>query len=231
MKRTGLVFVLAMIIISSMMSVAYGSPKGKKRPIHGIDVSHHNGSIDWRTLKRNHKTDIQFVYIKATEGSTWVDEDYKRNVKQARNQGLRVGSYHFFSPSQSAESQFRNFKKVVKASQQDILPMVDFEHLGGKRNARKAVAELKKFMRMVKAHYGVYPMVYTNVSIYNDYLAGDFKRYHLFIAYYRSEPPRLKDGARYTIWQFSEKGSMKGISEKVDLNRFHPDFSINSILY
>ena len=83
----------------------------------------------------------------------------------------------------------------------------------------------------MKDHYGVYPMIYTNERIYNDHLSKDFKKYHLFIANYKSRRPELKDGARYTIWQFSERGRIEGIKERVDLDRFHPDFSLSSITY
>ena len=60
---------------------------------NGIDVSHHNGKINWKEVAKDKK--IQYVYIKATTGATRVDERYASNVKNARENGLKVGSYHF----------------------------------------------------------------------------------------------------------------------------------------
>jgi len=198
--------------------------------IDGIDISHHNGRIDWGKVKKRHK-DIKFVYIKATEGATWEDSNYDYNLKHARKKGFLVGSYHFFNYRCDAQTQFNNFKRNIDVSKQDIIPMVDFEKYGTVKNAPNAVKELKHFCKLVKSHFGVYPMIYTNERIYNDFLWEDFSKYHLFIANYKRQKPSLKGNARYTIWQYSERGRIEGVKENVDLNLFHPDFSIYSITY
>ena len=221
---------ILMLAVSGAACATHAKKRVKKVDVDGIDISHHNGKIDWKKVQKGHP-EVQFVYIKATEGASWVDSNYDYNLKHARKKGFKVGSYHFFNYRVSAREQFDNFAKNVDSKKQDIIPMVDFEKYGSAKNARNAVAELKVFCRLVKDHYGVYPMIYTNERIYNDHLSKDFKKYHLFIANYKSRLPELKDGARYTIWQFSERGRIEGIKERVDLDRFHPDFSLNSITY
>lgn len=230
-----LALIIAVLGFSGIGDAAYAKRKarGKKQRterIDGIDISHHNGLINWGKVTREHP-DIKFVYIKATEGATWTDSNYEYNLKHARKKGILAGAYHFFNYRCDAKTQFNNFKRNVGASQQDIIPMVDFEKYGSEKNATKAVKQLKSFCKMVKKHYGVYPMIYTNERIYNDLLWKDFGNYHLFIAKYKQQEPSLKGNARYTIWQYSERGKLKGVSENVDLNRFHPDFSVYSITY
>lgn len=236
MKRLSYIFALLISLLCFGCISNYATAKKKsarKRhaasQIDGIDISHHNGRINWGKVTKKHK-DIRFVYIKATEGISYTDSYYSYNLKHARKKGILAGSYHFFSYSRPAKEQFRHFSSTVDANKQDIIPMVDFERYGSKKNADKVIKELKKFCQMVKDHYGVYPMIYTNEHIYNELLWKDFGKYHLFIANYRSEPS-LKGNARYTIWQYSDKGRLEGVDENVDLNRFHHTFSIYDITY
>lgn len=221
---------ILMLAVSGAACATHAKKRVKKVDVDGIDISHHNGKIDWEKVQKGHP-EIRFVYIKATEGASWVDSNYEYNLKHARKKGFKVGSYHFFNYRVGAREQFDNFVKNVDRSKQDIIPMVDFEKYGSAKNARNAVAQLKEFCRLVKGHFGVYPMIYTNERIYNEHLSKDFKQYHLFIANYKQRRPELKGDARYTIWQFSERGRIEGIKERVDLDRFHPDFSLKSITY
>ena len=195
-----------------------------KPPAYGIDVSHHNGTINWKKVPRS----TQFVYIKATEGKGWVDSQYATNIKKAREQGLKVGSYHFFRMTSSATAQFNNFHRTVKKSQQDLLPMVDVETLDGK--SPKALRDsLAVFCRLVEKHYGKKPMIYTAVSHYNDWLAPTYNHYHLYLANYSGSVPAIHGKGTYTIWQYTERGTVAGIPNKVDLARFNPKHGVWSI--
>ena len=230
-----------------MNNEAYGAESPKRNDYDGIDLSHHNGNIQWSKVKKHH-SNIKFVYLKASEGWSHVDRKFHDNVESARAQGFKVGAYHFFNLSKEASVQFENFQLEIDNETLDLLPVVDFELLDeyaasvGRKKAIKVVDELVEFCRLVKKRYGRFPMLYTNEHLYNKYLAsykpkrcGDvldkgFKALHLFIASYSGEP-QLVDGAKYTIWQYSERGTLKGISEKVDLNKFHSSKNINSITF
>ena len=76
---------------------------------NGIDISSHQGYIDWAKVSSD--KDINFVYIKATEGATYHSPHYPHNITQARRHGLLVGSYHYLSSSSSIDEQFNNFSK------------------------------------------------------------------------------------------------------------------------
>lgn len=194
---------------------------------YGIDVSHHNGTIDWAKVAKD--PNIVFVYIKATTGATHVDDCYKKNIKEARNNGLKVGSYHFFTSYSSAHAQFENFKKQAKKSEQDLIPMVDVEAELGKWTHKQVRDSLLVFMRLCKAYYGAYPMVYGSQRSYNTYCAPDFNNFHLMIANYNGVAPVIIGEGHYSLWQYTEKGKVNGINHLVDKSRFHKDYSIQNI--
>lgn len=196
---------------------------------NGIDVSKHNGKINWERVAADKK--IQFVYIKATEGASLVDKTYRRNIAEARKNGMLVGSYHFFTSYKSPEEQYRNFKKQVKKGEQDLLPMVDVEEAGNRRAQREQLQQrLWEFMELVKADYGRYPVLYSQYKFYNDLLAPDFNKCIIFIARYGSNVPSLRGGGKYNIWQYTERGKVDGIKGYVDLDRFENGTTLDDIL-
>lgn len=206
--------------------------KGKpytKGGYDGIDVSKHNGVIKWNEVAKDKK--IQFVYIRATVGKGMVDRRYRRNVNGARKAGLKVGSYHFFTSKSSATAQFLHFKSVVKKSEQDLIPVLDVEEDGikGKWQGRQLQDSVRVFAELVKKHYGKYPIIYSNENYYNKELDARFNRYLLFIANYQAIP-YVGGKGKHNIWQYSEKGHLHGIGERVDLSRFTNGTTIKDLM-
>lgn len=196
----------------------------------GIDVSHHNGTIRWSEVAKEKR--IQFVYIKATEGRSRKDHAYKRNIRGARAQGLRCGAYHFMSSRSSAKDQFANFASVVDKQEMDLIPVIDVEPSGCKGWSRDEIREnLREFIRLCREHYGVSPIIYTSEHFYNMNLAPDFNRYYLFIASYSPYRPMVLGKGSHNIWQYSERGSVRGIDGYVDLDRFTSKTGVEDILY
>lgn len=188
---------------------------------HGIDVSNHQGKIDWKKVATD--KNIQFVYMKATEGATFVDKSYKRNIKEARENGLKVGSYHYLRNTSRIKKQFENFTSTVDKDLQDLIPVVDVEEKVDKDSIRL-------FCNLIKEYYGKDPMIYGTNSSYNKYCAPDFNDYYLLIGRYGEDPPIIPGKGHYNIWQYNEKGKIPGIPNPVDLDRFHPDFDLSMIL-
>ena len=90
--------------------------------IQGIDISHHQGHIDWDLLRNaqiNHNP-VRFVIIKATEGRSHLDENFNDNFYEARENGFIRGAYHFFSPSVPAREQAEYFARKSAASLQQL---------------------------------------------------------------------------------------------------------------
>ena len=101
--------------------------KTSTEEVIGIDVSHYQGNIDWKKVKTWNDNEIQFVYIKSTEGTTYQDKKYKENFTEAISNGFNVGSYHYFRTSSSIEGQFKNFTNNVDKDSQILVPMIDVE--------------------------------------------------------------------------------------------------------
>lgn len=191
----------------------------------GLDISRHQGKIHWDELIAENPQ-LQFVYIKATEGSSIVDPLYKRNFRSAKERGLLVGSYHFLTSRTSMHKQVENFLGNIDVSQQDLLLLVDVEKDGTCEWSRDIIQKnLSEFIRLVKKHTGQAPMIYTNEAYYHMNLYPEFNRYRLFIANYNL-PPELP-GAKYDIWQSSKHGKVHGIWNYVDVDRLRDGVSVN----
>lgn len=194
----------------------------------GIDVSHHQGKIDWKKVAKDKK--IKFVYIKATQGRTLIDKRYYENLREARRQGLKCGSYHYFSSETSVRAQVRLFTTIVQKKQQDLIPMVDVEREGMYLWSRRQVQDsLALFCKLVKKHYGKAPLIYSHYHYYNTHLAPQFNRYFLFLGKYSWPQPRINGLGKHNIWQYSERGKINGIRGYVDLDRFMSDTSLKDI--
>ncbi len=186
--------------------------------IHGIDVSHYQGSIDWRRVAGNR--DVNYVYIKASEGANIVDDYYVTNVREARRAGLKVGSYHFFRANASADAQFRNFMQTVNVRQQDLIPIIDVETTNGVSEATFH-SRLQELLRLVTREFGKAPLIYTGRNFYNKHFhGGRYRDYKFMIASYSFDEPSLNDNDDYIIWQYSASGRISGIRGNVDRSRF-----------
>ena len=196
------------------------SPVKALSEYQGIDVSNHQGRIDWSLVSKDEN--IKFVYIKASEGATHTDKSYLYNIKEARKNGLKCGSYHYLRNTSRIAAQFENFKSSAKKEMQDLIPMVDVEEKVHKDS-------IQLFCSLREEHYGKRPAIYGTNRSYNTYCAPDFNDYILMIGRYGKKKPIIKGKGRYSIWQYSEKGKIDGIKKPVDLDRIHPDFDLSRL--
>lgn len=194
----------------------------------GIDVSNYQKDINWRAAAED--PSIKYVYVKATEGATHKQHRYRANIENARKHGVKVGSYHFLSTTSSIQNQFENFISMAKPEEQDLIPLLDVETHSG-WSAKQLQDSVKLFCALLEDYYGCKPMIYTNVSYFNTLLGYDFKNYPLFIARYSKSEPQLNFGAKWILWQFSDKGVINGIDASVDLSRFNRGCSLKDITY
>lgn len=193
----------------------------------GIDVSSYQKDIDWEKVCADKR--IKFVYIKATEGSTYTSPHFEFNIENARKHGLKVGSYHFLRTTSSLKSQFENFKKSARRDEQDLLPLIDFENKGSWTH-KQIIDSLEAFAGMIREHYHCEPMIYTMTSFYNSYLSPYFNKYPIFIARYSTSQPQLSNGAQYMLWQYTDQGQVDGIDHAVDMCRFAEGVRLRDIM-
>lgn len=191
--------------------------------IHGIDVSRYQRTINWKNVKAMEEKNIKigFVFIKATEGITRIDEQFRRNWLQADEQEIPKGAYHFFIASRSGKKQAANFIQIVNLKKGDLPPVLDIEKTYGAK-IKVIKSEVAAWLQAVENHYGVKPIIYTNIDFYENYLQQDFSQYPVWIAHYlQPQKPRLEH--KWAFWQHSEAGRVNGIAAPVDFNVFSGD--------
>ncbi len=191
--------------------------------IHGIDISHHQSAIDWNEVKNMQVRNVRvgFGFIKATEGLARVDERFRRNWSATRDAGIPRGAYHFFIASKSGKAQAENFIETVTLQPGDLPPVLDIEQTNG-ATMTDLQQRARDWLLMVEAHYKVKPIIYTNVDFYDNFLAGKFDNYPLWVAHYLvQDKPRIN--RKWLFWQHNERGRVNGIDAYVDFNVFNGD--------
>jgi lysozyme len=199
------------------------NPSEQKYPVRGVDVSSYQGEIDWNTLA-NHN--IQFAFIKATEGSSYIDEYYAENYENAIKTNLRVGAYHFFSYDSPGKTQAQNFISVVLNTDDLLPPVIDVEFYGDKeRNPpdhESVRQELSDLLLALEEHYGKKPIIYATEKSYELYIAESFMDYDLWIRNVFSRPS-VSNNRSWTFWQYTNREVLDGYVGKekyIDMNVF-----------
>lgn len=189
--------------------------------VHGIDISHYQKKVNWKAVQAD---SIDFVFIKATEGENFLDPNFFENWRNAKVNNLVRGAYHFYRPSVLSSVQAKHFIKVVKLSKGDFPPVLDLE-VSDNRPTSIVLKGVKNWLQIIEKHYGVQPIIYVNQNWYDDIIKDNFPNYTIWMAAYRTYPrPFLSDKKQWTIWQYTNKGRIKGIEGAVDLNVFHGSY-------
>ena len=198
----------------------------------GIDVSKHQGNIDWTKVAAD---GVEFAFIRVglrgygTEGKLVEDEYFEQNVKGALQAGIKVGVY-FYSQAITDEELLEEANLVLeKVKPYNIeLPIVfDVEKVsGGKGRANELSVEertrLTALFCQTIQDAGYKPMIYHNMEMGTLMLdLGQLEQYDKWFAYYNDD---LYYPYAYKAWQYSEKGAVDGINEEVDLNIWFGDF-------
>ena len=194
--------------------------------IHGIDISHHQGRIDWDELKDNgliNHCPIRFVMIKATEGATQTDRNFRDNFYQARENGFTRGAYHFYSVHSPAEQQAYHFIKTVDLEKGDLPPVLDVEHKPKNQSDEDFKHSVLKWLNIVESHYRVKPIIYTYFKFKTRYLSDPiFDEYPYWIAHYYVDS--LEYQGPWKFWQHTDVGRLPGIKGNVDFNIYNGSF-------
>jgi lysozyme len=184
----------------------------------GIDVSHHQGKIDWAKVRAG---PAQFVFMKATEHTGFVSKAFAGNWAAAK--GLRRGAYHFFRPSVNGAAQADHFLNTYKPARGDLLPVLDVEDFDGSSKTRFA-EDMRGWLGKVSAAIGgKLPIIYTTGSFWKKIGDPDgFEKYPLWVAHYTAAAgPRLPKGwGDYNFWQYSQTGKVDGVRTDCDVNLF-----------
>lgn len=201
-----------------------GTDPDNPYPVKGIDVSAYQKEIDWDGIKGE---DIAFAFVKATEGSSHVDSNFKTNWEGARSAGIATGAYHFLSFDSEASRQAENYIKTVPKKWSALPPVVDVELYGGYTSnppsADLVREKLDIVLQRLEKRYHKTPIIYTNGYLYGEYISGYYDEYSIWISD-PEIPDKLSDGSEWTFCQYTFKGYSKyvaGGEKYVDFDVFN----------
>lgn len=200
--------------------------------IKGVDVSMWQGDISWGKVPDR----IEFAFVKATEGDDFADPRYLRNRRAVREQGIKLGAYHFARPSGSgdrsvrkdARSEASHFVNSARVRGRDLLPVLDLEASGG-LSTDELIRWAKRWLLEVEEDLGVPGMLYTYPDFWKTSM-GNTKWFAkngyrtLWIANWETDTPDVPadnwNHNGWTFWQYTDCGSVRGIEGCVDMDNY-----------
>ncbi|AXI47829.1 glycoside hydrolase [Sulfitobacter sp. SK012] len=199
--------------------------RGPERyPVHGIDAARFQTSIDWAEARRK---GTNFAFIKATEGGDLLDPMFADHWSGAGRAGVARGAYHFYYFCTSPEVQARWFIRNVPRVKGALPPVLDMEWnpfsptcAKVRPPAAEVQDQMRRWLRIVEAHYGQRPIIYTTPRFYSENDLGRISGYEFWLRSTAKTPAMAFPGQRWTFWQYSATGLVPGVAGEVDLNAF-----------
>lgn len=185
----------------------------------GIDVSVWQGDIDFARVKA---AGIEAVYIRAGEGTNLTDRYFERNYEKAREAGLKYGFYHYVTARsvEEAEEQADFFASLIRSKPYDMKAAMDFENLSG-LTEDEAVAIARAYLERLERRSGHVPAVYSDAYDAEAVWKSRLTAYPLWVADYGvREPYSIGGWERWSGFQYSDRGTVRGINGHVDLDYF-----------
>lgn len=197
-----------------------------RRKIEGIDVSHWEGDIDFRRVK---ESGIRFVYIKSSEGDSYIDPDFERNYREARKNRLKIGFYHYVTArtEDEARREARHFASVIRGKRYHGRPVMDFESFGSL--SRERINEISlAFLQELREASGRPPAIYSDASNAANTFDARLTVYPLWIAEYGTSHPDMQNPwRRWSGWQYADRGRVRGIHGTVDRDYFTEEMLVS----
>ena len=193
--------------------------------IHGIDISHYQGKIDWEQLKNAmiKGCPVRFVIIKSTEGASRLDDNFRENFNQARDYGFIRGVYHFWSNKSTAREQAYFFLDKVHLTDGDLPPVLDIEHKPADKSIDDFQRDVLTWLHIVEDKYHAKPIIYTYYKFKEKYLSAPvFDDYPYWIAHYYVDKVQYK--GKWKFWQHTDAGKLPGIKGYVDFDIYNGSY-------
>jgi len=202
----------------------------------GIDVSSNQGLVNWAQVSAQ---DLSFAYLRATIGAHSADTQFAGNWIRIRSTAMIRGAYHFFWPLSDAANQADNYVNTVGMLMPgDLPPALDIEESYLRANPEQDVwttiapnnrlPMILNWLTRIEHALGIAPIIYSRKNYLETLLGNgltELAGYALWIAHYTGAPqPGIPSAWNdWTFWQYTDKGSVTGISGDVDHNRFNGD--------
>ncbi|GEB35324.1 GH25 family lysozyme [Brevibacillus parabrevis] len=189
-----------------------------------IDVSHHNGMIDWKKVAAD---GVKGVFIKATEGAGYTDPRFRANAQGALAAGVKVGFYHYCRPEtgNTAAAEAESFLVAVAGLQATLPHVLDVEGDASKVGASKLTDWCYSWLETVENRSGHRAMVYTGASFAKTYLGAKLAKWPLWVAHYGVNQPMANPTWQcWSAFQYTSSGKVSGIAGNVDMNELDAAF-------
>ena len=187
-------------------------------PIVGVDLSAHNGNIDFERLAAD---SIRFAFLKASEGTTFRDPRFIENYQKARQAGIKVGAYHFFRFDCDGYLQGRNFLEAVDSLDLDLPLAIDLEEANNPEGVdTDSIVESLRGMIIALEGSQRNVIIYTNKRGLSRFIRDRFDEMPVWVCSF-TDPPIPSDD--WVLWQHSHESCVDGVSGPVDLNTFNGD--------
>lgn len=201
-----------------------GVARARLLPVHGVDVSRWQGSIDWVALRQG---GARFAFIKATEGGDHIDPRFREHWEGARAAGVPRGAYHFVYWCRPAIEQAAWFERHLPRDPDALPPVLDLEWNGHSKTCprtlprEQAREKVRVMLDALERHTGKRPIIYTDITFHRDVLAGAFDDYSYWLRSTAAEPAERYERDHWTFWQYTTTGRVPGVTGAVDRNAFH----------
>ena len=195
----------------------------KNAPI-GIDVSHHQGVIDWEKVAAD---GIDFAFIRASYADDTQDRQFSRNWREAKANGIKRGAYHFFRADEDAKVQAELFLSQLGNDYGEFPPVIDVEMEDGAPyyvSREKWIDGISIWIDIVQDRTGMKPTIYTGPGHWNGAVNTDhFSDHTLWVANWDVECPRTPSAWEgWVFWQTCGGCfPVNGIDNPVDANVFN----------
>jgi len=204
--------------------VDFGRARPQRNPVQGIDAARFQKVVDWRAARRN---GVNFAFLKATEGGDLLDPMFKSHWRGAAGAGVARGAYHFYYFCTAPEVQAAWFIRNVPRTAGTLPPVLDMEWnpfsptcARVRPPAAEVQDQMRRWLRIVEAHYGRRPIIYTTPRFYEENGLSNFNGYEFWLRSTAKPVAEAFPGEHWTFWQYSATGIIDGIAGKVDLNAF-----------
>ena len=186
-------------------------------PVAGIDISAHNGAIDYEAVKAD---SIEFVWIKASEGADFKDKKFYINHTNAGLAGLKRGAYHFFRFDKDGVEQALNLLETIGDRTLEMGIAIDIESWSNPENidddiVKERLATMVDYLNL----RGIAPTLYCNKKDYYRYLENSFPGHFLWICALSED----QTAEEWAFWQYTHQGKVNGLKGHVDINVFGGD--------
>ncbi|WP_051785716.1 glycoside hydrolase family 25 protein [Endozoicomonas numazuensis] len=182
----------------------------------GIDVSHYQGNVDWKEVSES----FHFAFVKATEGTDYIDPDFTQNISRVDDTDLAYGAYHFYSPDEDGLKQAKHFVSTIHNLNFSLPPVLDVEVApDSDSDIANFQQSVKSWLVYVENTMGCRPIIYSDKSFWDEYLKETFSHYTVWISDYTTHTTDVAN-INWAFWQFTDQGKAEGVSGFVDQSRF-----------